>query len=102
MGVVKPRAYRFSDHRTRLRLLDFDKGRRMNVTPSNVTCLIDGLEQDGLVRRAADHSDRRVTYVELTVERRTTAERIVPAVVQFAMDVAQEFSPQELQTLLGL
>jgi MarR family transcriptional regulator, organic hydroperoxide resistance regulator len=84
------------------RMTQTEIGRRMNVTSSNVTRLIDGLEQDGLVRRIADHSDRRVTYVELTSEGRTVAERIVPAVVQFAMDVAQEFSPEELQTLLAL
>src|SRR5215212_1286231 len=84
------------------RMTQSEIGRRMNVTSSNVTRLIDGLEQDGLVRRTADPSDRRVTYVELTDEGRTVSERIVPAVVQFAMDVAHEFSPDELQTLLGL
>jgi len=84
------------------RMTQTEIGRRMNVTSSNVTRLIDGLEQDGLVRRTADAADRRVTYVELTDEGRTVAERIVPAVVQFATDVAQEFSPEELQTLLGL
>ena len=83
------------------RMTQSEIGRRMNVTSSNVTRLIDGLEQDGLVRRAADRSDRRVTYVELTDEGKRVAERIVPAVVQFAMDIAQEFSPEELQTLLG-
>ena len=84
------------------RMTQSEIGRRMNVTSSNVTRLIDGLEQDGLVRRTADHSDRRVTYVELTSEGKSVSERIVPAVVQFAMDVAKEFSPEELQTLLAL
>jgi MarR family transcriptional regulator for hemolysin len=72
------------------------------VTSSNVTRLIDGLEHDGLVQRTADSADRRVTFVELTAEGRSVAARIVPAVVQFAMDVAREFTPEELQTLLGL
>src|SRR4051812_707642 len=84
------------------RMTQSEVGRRMNVTSSNVTRLIDGLEQDGLVRRTADQNDRRVTYVELTPDGKALAERIVPAVVQFAMDVAQEFTPEELQTLLGL
>jgi DNA-binding MarR family transcriptional regulator len=84
------------------RMTQSEIGRRMSVTSSNVTRLIDGLEQDGLVRRTADHTDRRVTYVELTTEGRTVSARIVPAVVQFAMDVANEFSPEELQTLLAL
>ena len=84
------------------RMTQSEIGRRMNVTSSNVTRLIDGLEQDGLVRRTADHSDRRVTYVELTDEGRAVAERIVPAVLKFAMDVAQAFSPEEMQTFLSL
>ena len=84
------------------RMTQSEVGRRMNVTSSNVTRLIDGLEQDGLVKRTADRADRRVTYVELTPEGNAVAERIVPAVVQFAMDVAKEFTPEELQTLLGL
>src|SRR6266498_3770887 len=50
------------------RMTQSEIGRHMNVTSSNVTRLIDGLEQEGLVRRTADHSDRRVTYVELTLE----------------------------------
>ena len=54
------------------------------------------------MQRSADQADRRVTFVELTDEGRSVAERIVPAVVKFAMDVAQEFTPEELQTLLGL
>jgi DNA-binding MarR family transcriptional regulator len=84
------------------RLTQSEIGRRMNVTSSNVTRLIDGLEEDGFVRRSADHSDRRVTYVELTEEGQALAERIVPAVVQFSMDVAKIFSPEDMQTLLRL
>ena len=77
-------------------------GRSMGVTSSNVTRLIDGLEHDGFVRRTADHVDRRVTFVELTPDGRELSQRIVPAVVQFSMDVAKIFSPEELQTLLSL
>jgi len=84
------------------RLTQSEIGRRLNVTSSNVTRLIDGLEEDGLVRRSADHADRRVTYVELTKDGEILAERIVPAVIQFSMDVAQIFSPEELQTLLSM
>ena len=40
------------------RMTQSEIGRRMSVTSSNVTRLIDGLEQEGLVRRAADHSDQ--------------------------------------------
>ena len=38
----------------------------LGVTPRSVTALVDGLEQDGVVRRAAHPTDRRVTMIELT------------------------------------
>jgi DNA-binding MarR family transcriptional regulator len=40
--------------------------RALNVTPRNVTGLVDGLEVDGLVARAAHPTDRRATLVSLT------------------------------------
>jgi MarR family transcriptional repressor of emrRAB len=82
------------------RMTQTEIGRHMKVTSSNVTRLIDGLEEDGLVRRSTDNTDRRVTYVTLTGEGRELAERIVPAVVQFAIDVTACFSREELQTFL--
>jgi DNA-binding MarR family transcriptional regulator len=84
------------------RMTQSEIGRSMNVTSSNVTRLIDGLEHDGFVRRSADLTDRRVTYVELTPDGHELSQRIVPAVVQFSMDVASVFSPDEMQTLLNL
>jgi DNA-binding MarR family transcriptional regulator len=38
----------------------------LDVTPRNVTALVDGLEAEGLVRRVAHSTDRRITLVELT------------------------------------
>src|SRR5437762_5667362 len=38
----------------------------LDVSPRNVTGLIDHLEQDGLVERIDDPEDRRMTYAQLT------------------------------------
>src|SRR5256712_12040360 len=38
----------------------------LDVSPRNVTGLIDHLEQDGLVQRIDDPDDRRLTYAQLT------------------------------------
>lgn len=38
----------------------------LGVTPRSVTALVDGLEEDGAVRRTAHPTDRRVTLIELT------------------------------------
>src|SRR4051812_35675886 len=40
----------------------------LDVTPRNVTALVDVLESDGLVRRVPHGVDRRVTLIELTDE----------------------------------
>ncbi|MEU6578482.1 MarR family transcriptional regulator [Streptomyces sp. NPDC046805] len=44
---------------------------RLNVTPRNVTGLLDALENDGLVARTAHPGDRRATLVSLTDTGRT-------------------------------
>ncbi len=41
-------------------------GVRLGVTPRNITKLVDGLEEEGLVRREAHPDDRRATVVRLT------------------------------------
>lgn len=50
-------------------------GERLQVHPTSVTNLIDGLERDGLVRRTPHPSDRRGTLAQLTPGGRTTARR---------------------------
>jgi len=48
------------------RMKRVDLSRRILLTPSGVTRLLDGLEQAGLVERAECATDRRVTYAQLT------------------------------------
>lgn len=48
------------------RLKRIDLARRLALTPSGVTRLLEGLEEAGLVERTACPSDRRVAYAELT------------------------------------
>ena len=48
------------------RMKRVDLARRLMLTPSGVTRLLEGLEQAGLVERAACDSDLRVTYAQLT------------------------------------
>lgn len=48
------------------RLKRVDLARRLLLTPSGVTRLLEGLEREGLVERAACDTDLRVTYAQLT------------------------------------
>ena len=47
----------------------------LDVTPRNVTALVDSLEAEGLVRRVPHATDRRVTLVELTCNSDQVASR---------------------------
>ena len=53
--------------------------KRVGVTTTNITNLIDGLERDGWVERQAHPSDRRVTYVRLTTDGLERCSRLIPA-----------------------
>jgi DNA-binding MarR family transcriptional regulator len=56
------------------RLKRVDLARRLLLTPSGITRLLEGLERSGLVERAACSSDLRVTYAQLTDKGRATLE----------------------------
>jgi DNA-binding MarR family transcriptional regulator len=43
-----------------------DLASALDVTPRNVTTLVDGLERDGIVHRRPHPTDRRATVIELT------------------------------------
>ncbi len=49
-------------------------GERLQVHPTSVTSIVDGLEADGLVRRVPHESDRRATLAEITKDGRRAAE----------------------------
>ena len=48
------------------RLKRVDLARRLLLTPSGVTRMLDGLEDAGLVERASCSTDRRIIYAQLT------------------------------------
>jgi MarR family 2-MHQ and catechol resistance regulon transcriptional repressor len=67
----------------------------MRVTSANVTRLIHALEREGLVTRAPDTKDRRVTYVELTASGRRVASDMIPAMASFMEQMLKGFSDDE-------
>jgi DNA-binding MarR family transcriptional regulator len=50
-------------------------GQRLQVHPTSITSLVDGLEQRGFVRREPHESDRRTTLASITASGRTAAAR---------------------------
>ena len=54
----------------------------MNVSPTNITKLVDSLVADGLVRRAGHEQDKRRTWAELTEKGEALLLECIPLVGQ--------------------
>jgi DNA-binding MarR family transcriptional regulator len=76
--------------------------RAINVTSTNVTSLIDGLEKTGWVRRTNNPGDRRVVFAELTADGRARCEELVPRVATQVGDLLSEFTDEDLGMLTDL
>lgn len=76
-------------------------GQRLQVHPTSVTNLVDGLEDAGLVQRKPHESDRRATEASLTPKGRALAEKAAAVVngVHFSLDA---LTPAELDQLTAL
>ena len=78
--------------------------RHLLVSPGNLTGIVDRLERDGLVARAAHETDGRATRIRLTSSGRRRMARILP---RHARDIESAFGAlprgevRQLRTLLG-
>jgi len=82
------------------RLKRVDLARRLLLTPSGVTRLLEGLERANLVERAACASDLRVTYAQLTDRgRETLAEASCGHVSSVRSLFEEHLSPEEVEQL---
>jgi DNA-binding MarR family transcriptional regulator len=72
----------------------------LTLTPRNVTALADSLETEGLVRRVAHPTDRRVTLLELTADGMTVADESLTPRLQQISELFDELSPAD-QAALG-
>jgi DNA-binding MarR family transcriptional regulator len=73
----------------------------LGVTPRSVTALVDGLEGEGLVRRVAHPTDRRITMIELTAEAPDAAELFAAHQASIA-DLCSLMTSEEQQQYLEL
>lgn len=73
-----------------------------NVTRATMTGLIDTLEKDGFVKRAADRDDRRMQRVVLTRKAEKFLERMLPGHFQRMTDLMAPLSESERKILVRL
>jgi len=82
------------------RMRRVDLARRLLLTPSGVTRLLEGLEESGLVERASCREDLRVTYAQLTEAGAVKLEAASCAHVGSIRTLFEEhFSQEEIEAL---
>jgi DNA-binding MarR family transcriptional regulator len=72
---------------------------QMLADNSNLTRLVDRLEGRGLVRRAADPRDRRVTLVQLTAEGKALIDEMRPRHAEYVERRMSHLSAEQLAAL---
>jgi len=82
----------------RLQMTDIGVG--LNVSLTNVTKLVDGLESDGLVRRVPHEDDKRRTWTELTDAGAREFEAVLPAVLEYTDSIWDQFTDDEKRVLI--
>ena len=75
--------------------------RYLGYDPSNITGIVDGLEQRGLVERCVDPADRRVKHLVLTDKGRAVMEDLWQRVIA-GNPFAQVLTPEEIATIRPL
>jgi len=72
---------------------------QLEVTPRNVTGLIDHLERDGLVERIDDPADRRLTYARLTMAGAKRLDGMREEGLHWQLKITAGLSTEELELL---
>ncbi len=69
--------------------------KELNVSRTNITNLIDGLERDYLVERIPNPADRRVSYAQLTQQGYNLCVKLMPVMTVLMQDATRGFSKDE-------
>lgn len=72
------------------------------VTGANITCIVDNLEKDNLVKRIPSKEDRRVIHAELTSIGKSKIESIYPSYEKKIAEMFTTLSENEQEELLRI
>jgi DNA-binding MarR family transcriptional regulator len=78
-----------------------DLASALDVTPRNVTTLVDGLEREGVVQRRPHPTDRRATVIELTDSSQGAVERSMEHEAAIG-ELFESLTPVDRATLIRL
>jgi len=93
---------------TILRLLEDGEPRTLGYlsekhfcVPGNITKLVSRMQQDGLIDKKTDETDRRVSLVTITAKGRALCDSASPDHRRFIQSLTAPLSGQDLETLRG-
>lgn len=72
------------------------------VTGANITCVVDNLEKEELVRRVPSKEDRRIINAELTDKGKSKMDSIFPKYIENMLDITSVLSESEKEQLTTL
>jgi MarR family 2-MHQ and catechol resistance regulon transcriptional repressor len=72
------------------------------VTGANITCVVDNLEKEDLVRRVHSKEDRRIIMAELTEKGKEKIDQIIPQYVENMSTITSVLSENEQRELTRL
>jgi DNA-binding MarR family transcriptional regulator len=84
------------------RMTQSELAAELEVTPRNVTTLIDALEETGFVRRTAHPTDRRAAVIVLTPKGQKSFARLQSEMTEFAKLLFGSLSESDLKTFQGI
>jgi DNA-binding MarR family transcriptional regulator len=79
-----------------------DLAERSGVTRATMTGLLQGLENDGLIKRTSCHDDKRMCWVELTARGRKYVDGVLPGLFRRVSDLMGELSEKDRKSLMGV
>lgn len=74
----------------------------LEVTPGNITGVIDRLEREGLVSRARSTEDRRVVYIRLTEEAHGRMAKLIAHAPTLVSDMFEDLTNEDMAQLTAL
>ncbi len=77
-------------------------GDELLVTGANITCVVDNLEKQSLVKRVPSKTDRRVINAELTAKGKQKLTKIYPEHIKSMNEFSKRFTDNEVKQLTGL
>jgi MarR family transcriptional regulator, 2-MHQ and catechol-resistance regulon repressor len=70
-------------------------GEKLFVSGANITCVVDNLEKEDLVRRVPSNIDRRIIMAELTPKGQEKIAKLFPVNAKNIFDVTKKLSKDE-------